>query len=149
MKKTIGMLMAAALVAVLFAQPAMAQRDQQQRDDAKSKQQDPKQQRRGRGMRRGRQSDDAPKVGDFAPTFTLNSMDGKSETNLAEFKGVKPVVLCRRNGPNNGRPTEAYSTTSASQSKPRCAAVRKPSRMRRTIAGCSSVHSSRPFRNRR
>ena len=33
------------------------------------------------------------KVGEVAPTFKLKSLDGKSETNLASFKGKKPVVL--------------------------------------------------------
>ena len=37
--------------------------------------------------------DDAPKVGDVAPVFTLKSLDGKSETDLASFKGKKPVLL--------------------------------------------------------
>ena len=49
---------------------------------------------RGRGdsMMKQRQ-DNAPKVGETAPTFTLQSHDGKSETSLASFKGEKPVVL--------------------------------------------------------
>ena len=49
---------------------------------------------RGRGdsMMKQRQ-DNAPKVGETAPTFTLKSHDGKSETSLASFKGEKPVVL--------------------------------------------------------
>ena len=33
------------------------------------------------------------KVGDVAPGFKLKSLDGKSETDLASFKGKKPVVL--------------------------------------------------------
>ena len=33
------------------------------------------------------------KVGQVAPTFKLKSLDGKSETDLASFKGKKPVVL--------------------------------------------------------
>ncbi len=49
---------------------------------------------RGRGDRMKKQrQDNAPKVGDTAPTFTLKSHDGKSETSLASFKGEKPVVL--------------------------------------------------------
>lgn len=49
---------------------------------------------RGRGdnMKKQRQ-DNAPKVGDTAPTFTLQAHDGKSETSLASFKEEKPVVL--------------------------------------------------------
>ena len=45
----------------------------------------------GRGGRRG--PDNAPKVGDVAPTFTLTSLDGKSETELENFRGDKPVGL--------------------------------------------------------
>ena len=49
---------------------------------------------RGRGNRmEQRGKDNAPKVGDTAPTFTLQSHDGESETSLASFKGEKPVVL--------------------------------------------------------
>ena len=50
--------------------------------------------RRRQGMRgRMMRDDDAPKVGDVAPVFTLKSLDGKSETDLASFKGQKPVLL--------------------------------------------------------
>ncbi len=50
--------------------------------------------KKGEGKKsRRRPSDKAPKVGDVAPTFKLKSLDGKSETDLAEFKGKKPVVL--------------------------------------------------------
>lgn len=50
--------------------------------------------RKGRGNRmEQRGEDNAPKVGDEAPTFTLKSHDGESETSLASFKGEKPVVL--------------------------------------------------------
>jgi len=37
--------------------------------------------------------DNAPKVGEIAPTFKLKSLDGKIETDLASFKNIKPVVL--------------------------------------------------------
>lgn len=36
---------------------------------------------------------DGLKIGEVAPTFKLKSLDGKSETDLATFKGKKPVVL--------------------------------------------------------
>ena len=48
--------------------------------------------RRGRRGQRGPE-EGALKVGDEAPTFKLKSLDGESETDLAEFKGEKPVVL--------------------------------------------------------
>jgi hypothetical protein len=35
----------------------------------------------------------APKIGDEAPTFKLNALDGKSETDLAAYRGKRPVVL--------------------------------------------------------
>ncbi len=37
--------------------------------------------------------DNAPKVGELAPTFKLKSLDGKVEFDLETFKGKKPVVL--------------------------------------------------------
>jgi len=40
-----------------------------------------------------RKPDNAPKVGEIAPLFVLKSLDGKSETDLATFRGEKPVVL--------------------------------------------------------
>ncbi len=46
----------------------------------------------GRGSRM-RGEGKAPRIGDQAPTFNLKSLDGKSETNLADFAGKKPVVL--------------------------------------------------------
>ncbi len=38
-------------------------------------------------------ADNAPKVGEMAPTFKLMSLDGKKETDLASFKDNIPVVL--------------------------------------------------------
>lgn len=50
--------------------------------------------RRNRGGRaRQRAEEGALKVGDEAPVFTLKSLDGESETSLADFQGEKPVVL--------------------------------------------------------
>lgn len=34
-----------------------------------------------------------PKVGDMAPDFTLNTMEGKEKITLSQFRGHKPVVL--------------------------------------------------------
>jgi hypothetical protein len=33
------------------------------------------------------------KVGEIAPPFTLMSLDGKGKTDLASFRGKRPVVL--------------------------------------------------------
>lgn len=49
-----------------------------------------RQQRRRRSQS---QRDSGLKVGQEAPTFKLKSLDGKSETDLASFKGKKPVIL--------------------------------------------------------
>ncbi len=35
----------------------------------------------------------APLVADMAPVFKLKSIDGKSETDVASFRGVRPIVL--------------------------------------------------------
>ncbi len=37
--------------------------------------------------------DNAPKVGDMAPTFKLKSLDGTEETDLEQFREKKPIVL--------------------------------------------------------
>jgi hypothetical protein len=57
--------------------------------------QDDRRGRRGNGQRGKRQADDGTSLikGEFAPDFTLKSLDGKSVTKLAEFRGKKPVVL--------------------------------------------------------
>ena len=49
--------------------------------------------RRAKMRKRIFRDDGAPKIGDVAPTFKLKSPDGNSETDLASFKGNKPVVL--------------------------------------------------------
>jgi len=35
----------------------------------------------------------APRVADLAPEFTLKSLEGETETSLAELRKQKPVVL--------------------------------------------------------
>lgn len=35
----------------------------------------------------------APALGSVAPNFTLKTLDGKREVELASFRGKKPVVL--------------------------------------------------------
>jgi cytochrome oxidase Cu insertion factor (SCO1/SenC/PrrC family) len=42
---------------------------------------------------RARDANEGLKVGEKAPTFSLKSLDGKQETNLAEVIKEKPVVL--------------------------------------------------------
>ena len=42
---------------------------------------------------RERKHDGARRIGDEAKTFKLKSMDGKSESDLASFRGKRPVVL--------------------------------------------------------
>ncbi len=91
------------LMAVLWLMPQappqqmFAQEGGQAEGKKEGKQQDQTRSRQGkqRNRRRGRRSrpDDAPKVGDMAPTFTLKSLDGDSSTNLADYRGKKPVVL--------------------------------------------------------
>lgn len=65
------------------------------KNDSKTEKQEGPEQKSSqeKGQRRGQQQDDAPQVGDVAPVFTLKSLDGESETDLASFKGQKPVVL--------------------------------------------------------
>ena len=46
-----------------------------------------------RNRRNARQRPASLKIGQVAPTFKLKSLDGESETDLASFKGKKPVVL--------------------------------------------------------
>ncbi len=47
----------------------------------------------GQSQRGPRGPDNAPKIGDEAPTFKLKSLNGKSETDLASFRDEQPVVL--------------------------------------------------------
>lgn len=51
--------------------------------------------RRGRRdrQRSTERTGSSPKAGQEAPPFTLKSVDGKHETNLASFRGKRPVVL--------------------------------------------------------
>lgn len=67
----------------------------QNKDDTQTQKQERRRQRPNQQerQRRGQQPDDAPQVGDVAPVFTLKSLDGESETDIASFKGEKPVVL--------------------------------------------------------
>lgn len=51
--------------------------------------------RRGRRdrQRSTERTGNSPKAGEQAPPFTLKSVDGKQETNLASFRGKRPVIL--------------------------------------------------------
>lgn len=87
MKRWKLILMPALLLAVMAGQ-ASAQDD----DDRGERR------RRGRGSREGMhermsRDDGAPKVGEWAPVFKAKSLDGKRETDLASFRGQRPVVL--------------------------------------------------------
>ncbi len=97
---------AVAALGLVFAIPAMAQdtkeeNRQSERRDRSARQDGARQDRqrgqrgqRGQGRRGARGgNENALKVADFAPTFKLKSLDGKTETDLASFKGKKPVVL--------------------------------------------------------
>lgn len=42
---------------------------------------------------RGNREDGALKVGQMAPTFSLNSPDGKQAFTLKDFRGKRPVIL--------------------------------------------------------
>ena len=92
MKKTMIGLLALAFLALCCVTESFAQQQNEKQEEAK---QDEGQQRRGRRGRRGRRSrpDNAPKVGDIAPVFTLKSLDGESETDISTFQGDRPVVL--------------------------------------------------------
>lgn len=48
---------------------------------------------RRRDRNRWKKDDGAPKVGEIAPLFTLKSLDGEREVELAGFQGKRPVVL--------------------------------------------------------
>ena len=37
--------------------------------------------------------DGAPKKGDVAPTFTLKTLDGEKEVDIAKLIGRKPIIL--------------------------------------------------------
>lgn len=41
----------------------------------------------------GDRTDNAPKVGEMAPTFKLKSLDGNEEFDLEAYRGKEPVVL--------------------------------------------------------
>ncbi len=82
MKQWKLMLVPSLLLALAGGQAAAQDEDNEERRE------------RRQGMReRMMREDNAPKVGDVAPVFTIKSLDGKSETDLASFKGKKPVLL--------------------------------------------------------
>ncbi len=62
----------------------------QEQAEMEKKEEKPKQEGR---RRRGRDQKPSLKVGDVAPGFKLDSLDGKSETELGQYKGKKPVIL--------------------------------------------------------
>ncbi len=90
MKSLIAALIATGLVLAANDKPLFAQSETG--DSAKQRQDRRQRMLRNREGRMAR-DDDAPKVGDVAPVFTLKSHDGESETDLAAFAGERPVVL--------------------------------------------------------
>ncbi len=82
MKRWPILLMPALLLAMAGQVPA-------QDDDDRSE----RRRRRGWMHEMMSRDDGAPKVGDLAPVFKLKSLDGKRETDLAGFKGRRPVML--------------------------------------------------------
>lgn len=83
--------------ATLFAMPALGQ-DQTERENRRGVQQERR--RSGGGptaeqmeSARRRMGKNAPLVADLAPVFKLKSLDGKSETDVASFRGKRPVLL--------------------------------------------------------
>ena len=48
---------------------------------------------KGRKGRRHRRPDRAPALATQAPNFTLKTLNGEREVELASFRGTKPVVL--------------------------------------------------------
>ncbi len=93
MKKLLGSFVLCAALVAICTPEVMAQRDGKQGDKQGARNQDRQQKGKRRRGRRMRRPDDAPKIGDIAPTFKLKSLDGDSETDIAKFKGKKPVVL--------------------------------------------------------
>ena len=88
MKQWKLMLVPSLLLALAGGQ-AFAQED----DDGARRQRRQGQASPSHGRERMIRDDNAPKVGDVAPVFTIRSLDGKSETDLGSFKGKKPVLL--------------------------------------------------------
>jgi len=76
MKRIVALTMIAAVS--LTALPALAQAQDTQPEQP---------------ARRARQEDRSLRVGQMAPTFALPSFDGKSETDVREFRGKRPVIV--------------------------------------------------------
>ena len=89
-----GALIAGLLVVVTGPVPVQGQDDQKEAREGQRESRDRRRERRRRGMNRaGESGATAPRRGEKAPEFELESWDGKSKTRLAEFRGVRPVVL--------------------------------------------------------
>ncbi len=99
-----GMTRSIALVAgmslALVATDAMGQtqgqgqnrRNQQQQQQQQRMQQQRNQQQQNQQQGRGT-AENGLKAGQLAPTFTLQSLDGKETFDLREHRGERPVVL--------------------------------------------------------
>ena len=86
--QSIVMWLAGLLVAVGCLETFAQDKDDTQEQRWKSRGQS------GQRMQGGRNRvDNGLKVGEVAPLFELKSLDGTTETKLADFRGKKPVVL--------------------------------------------------------
>ena len=78
--RTVRIVMLAGLTAALIAGAATAQQGRN------------RQGRQGQGRQR-QLEEGALKIGQYAPTFDLKSLDGKDTFGLKGFRGEKPVIL--------------------------------------------------------
>ncbi len=78
-KKSLAVICVGAVLVTLSSLQAQEEQDQKRQQPPREK--------------RAAVNDNAPKVGDKAPTFVLKSLDGETETDLTAFRGDKPVVL--------------------------------------------------------
>ncbi len=100
--KRIGRVLLGVFVGGALVMPALAQ-DQTERENRRERAQERRQDGERQGGRRGgganqrgasrRMGGAAPLVADIAPVFKLKSIDGKIETDVASFRGQRPIIL--------------------------------------------------------
>jgi len=74
-----------AISGAMVASTALAQRSTSGRPERASRSQSSKETRKPRRP--------ALQIGDLAPTFKLKTRDGKQETDIASFRGKRPIIL--------------------------------------------------------